>query len=62
MGRGLHEVFKTAVKEISQYLPPLGESGLEVSHFIPEYRNFFWSGKIVRLKKEKSAEGYSEVD
>ena len=27
MGKGLHKVFKTAVKEISQYLPPLGESG-----------------------------------
>ena len=40
MGKGLHEVFKTAVKEISKYLPPLGESGLEVSHFIPEPINF----------------------
>ena len=26
MGKGLHKVFKTVVKEISQYLPPLGES------------------------------------
>ena len=24
MGKGLHKVFKTVVKEISQYLPPLG--------------------------------------
>ena len=40
MGKGLHKVFKTVVKEISQYLPPLGESGSEVSHFIPEPRNF----------------------
>ena len=40
MGKGLHKVFKTVVKEISQELTPLGESGSEVSHFIPEPRNF----------------------
>ena len=40
MGKVLYKVFKTVVKEISQYLPPLGESGSEVSHFIPEPRNF----------------------
>ena len=33
-------MFKTVVKEISQELPPLGESVSEVSHFIPEPRNF----------------------
>ena len=31
MGKGLHKVFKTVVKEISQDLPTLGESGSEVS-------------------------------
>ena len=40
MGKGLHKVFKTVVKEISKELPPLGESGSEVSHLIPEPRNF----------------------
>ena len=40
MGKGLHKVFKTDVKGISQDLPPLGESGSEVSHFISEPRNF----------------------
>ena len=40
MGIGLHKVFKTVVKEISQDFPPLGESGSEVTHFIPEPRNF----------------------
>ena len=40
MGKILHKAFKTAVKEIYQDLPPLGESGSEVSHFIPEPRNF----------------------
>ena len=40
MGNGLHKIFKTFVKEISQDLPPLGESGSEISHFIPEPRNF----------------------
>ena len=40
MGKGLHKVFKTIVKEILQELTPLGESGLEVSHFITEPRNY----------------------
>ena len=40
MVKGLHKVFKTIVKEISQDLTPTGESGSEVSHFIPEPRNF----------------------
>ena len=40
MGKGLHKVFNNVVKEISQYLPPLVESGSEVYHFIPEPRNF----------------------
>ena len=40
MGKGLHKVFTTVVKEISQELTPLGESGSEISHFIPEARNF----------------------
>ena len=40
MGTGLHKVFKTVVKEISQEFPPLGESDSEVSHFITEPRNF----------------------
>ena len=40
MVKGLHKVLKTDVKDISQYLPPKGESSSEVSHFIPEPRNF----------------------
>ena len=36
MGKVLQNVFKTVVNNISQYLTPLVESGLEVSHFIPE--------------------------
>ena len=35
MGKGLHKVFSTVVKEILQELTALGESGSEVSHFIP---------------------------
>ena len=35
MGKGPHKVFKTVAKENFQDLPPLGESGSEVSHFIP---------------------------
>ena len=33
---GLHKVFNTVVKGISQELTPLGESGTEVSHFTSE--------------------------
>ena len=40
MGKGLHKVFSTIVKVISQKLATLGEYGSEVSHFIPEPRNF----------------------
>ena len=40
MGKGLHRVFSTIVLEISQELTNLGETGSEVSHSIPEPRNF----------------------
>ena len=40
MGKGLHKVFSSVVKDISQELIPFGESGSEVSHFIPQSRNF----------------------
>ena len=40
MGKGLQKIFLTVVKEISQELTPLGESGSEVSHLIREPRNF----------------------
>ena len=40
MGKGLHKVFLTVVKDIQQELTPLGEYGSELSHFIPEPRNF----------------------
>ena len=40
MGEGLNKVFKTVVKYILQELPHLGESGSEVSHFVPEPRKF----------------------
>ena len=40
MGKGLHKVFSTIVKDISQELTNFGETGSEVSHFIPKTRNF----------------------
>ena len=46
MGKGLHKVFSTNVKEILQELTSLGESGSEVSHFIPEPRNFYEVTKL----------------
>ena len=39
-GKGLHKVFSTVVKDILQVLTALGENGSELSHFIPEPRNF----------------------
>ena len=39
-GKGLQKVFSTVVKEISQELTSLGESGSVVSHSIPAPRNF----------------------
>ena len=46
MVKGLHKVFSTIVKDISQELTPLVESGSEVSYFIPEPRNFFEVTKL----------------
>ena len=40
MGKGLHKLFKTVVKDIFQELTPLRESGSEVFHLVPEPRNF----------------------
>ena len=40
MGKGLHKVFSTVLKQIQQELTALVESGSEVSHFIPEPINF----------------------
>ena len=40
MGKGLHKVFSTIVSKISQELTNFGETGSEVSHFIPEPRIF----------------------
>ena len=36
MGKVLHKVFSTVVKDILQELTPLGKSGSEVSYFIPQ--------------------------
>ena len=38
MGKVLHKVFSTIVSEILQEFTHFGESGSEVSHFIPEPR------------------------
>ena len=40
MGKGLHRVFNTMVLEILQELTNFGETGSELSNFIPESRNF----------------------
>ena len=48
-GKGLHKVFNTAVKNIILDLPPLGEFGSELSHFVPEPRNF---AKVTRVSDD----------
>ena len=45
-GKGLHKVFKVVVNQLNNPLPNLVESGLEVSHFVPEPRNF---AEVTRL-------------
>ena len=40
MGKGLHKASSTIENEIYQELATLGESGSEISHFIPEPRHF----------------------
>ena len=45
MGKVLHGVFKTVVKDISKDLS-LGESGSEISHFISEPRKFVEVAKL----------------
>ena len=62
MGKGLHKVCSRVVKDILQELTPLGESGLQVSQFIQEPRNFFEVTKIIREHKETLAKGNSRRD
>ena len=62
MGKGLHKVFLTVVKEISQELTPLGESGSEVSYFIIELRNFAEVTKLSEnIKKAWLKETLTEI-
>ena len=49
MGKGLHQVFKYVVNDISQVLPIFGESGSEVSYFIPKPINF---DEVTRLSDD----------
>ena len=39
MGKVIHKLFKSVVKELNNELPNLGESGSEVSQFITEPSN-----------------------
>ena len=50
MSKVLHKMFKTIVKDILKELPPLGESGSEVSHFIPEPKNF---AEVTKLSNDR---------
>ena len=48
MGKGLYRVFSTIVSVILQEMTNFGETGSEVSHFIPEPRNQV-AGKIMTM-------------
>ena len=48
MGKDLHKLFSTVANLILQKLTALGESDSEVSHFIPEPRNF---SEMTKLSK-----------
>ena len=62
MVKGVHKVFSTVVKDISQELTPLGESGSGVSHFIPEPRNFAEVKKLSEnIKKPWLKENLKEI-
>ena len=45
-GKGLNKLFKAVVNEILQALPILNGSGSEVSHCIPEPRNFAEANRL----------------
>ena len=51
MGKGSHRMFKTSVNEITQNLPPLGKSGWEVFHLIPEPIKF---SEVTKLSENKN--------
>ena len=62
MGKGLHKLFSTVVKYISQELTPLGESSSEVSNFILEPRNFSEVKKLSEnIKKPWIKETLKEI-
>ena len=62
MGKGLHKIFSTIVKDISQELATLGESGSEVSHFITEPRNFAEVTKLLEnIRKPQLKANLNEI-
>ena len=58
MWKGLHKVFSTVVKEFYQELTALGESGSEVSHFIPQPWNF---SEVTKLSWNIKKPGLKQV-
>ena len=61
-GKSLHKVFIAVVNEILQVLPILGESGSEVSYFIPEPRNFSEVNRLPEeIKKPRIKENMKEI-
>ena len=49
MGKGLHKLFKAVVNKLLESLPIMGESGSEVSYFVPEPVNFV---EVIRLSED----------
>ena len=52
MVKGLHNVFKVILKQLKNLFPTLVESGSEVSHFIPEPRNFAEVDRLLAESKK----------
>ena len=61
-GKSLHKVFIAVVNGVLQVLPILGESGSEVSYFIPEPRNFSEVNRLSEeIKKPRIKENMKEI-
>ena len=62
MGKCLHKLFKSVVNGINNSWHTLVESGEELSHFIPEPRNFAEATRLPAVFKKGLAEENLEGD
>ena len=63
MGKGLHKVFQDVINELNNTLLTLVESRSEVSHLIPELRNFSEVTRLsAEIKKTSLKENFKEMN